>query len=75
MLRNKMKYFNSGRVVLNIAELPAKLDFSASKEVGPFGLLWASSNKEVKKGLGVLLELTKGLGNLKSVAGAGNDHG
>lgn len=55
----------------NIAELPAKLDFSASKDVGPFGLLRASSNKEVKEGLGVLIELTKGLGNLKSVAGAG----
>ncbi len=53
-------------VLLNrFVELPAKLDLSASKEVGPFGLLWAISNKEVKQGLGVLMELTKALGTLK----------
>jgi len=51
----------------SMAEMPAKLDFSASKGIGPFGLLWASSNKEVKEGLGVLMELTKGLGSLKSI--------
>jgi uncharacterized protein YjgD (DUF1641 family) len=49
----------------NFAELPARLDLSASKEVGPLGLLWAISNKEVKQGLGVLMELTKALGTLK----------
>ncbi len=48
-----------------LTEMPAKLDLSTSKDVGPFGLLWAFSNKEVKEGLGVLLELTKGMGNLK----------
>ena len=47
------------------AELPAKLDLTGSKEIGPFGLLWAGTNKEVKEGLGVLIELTKGLGTLK----------
>ena len=47
------------------AELPAQLDLKGSKEIGPFGLLWASSNKEVKEGLGVLIELTKALGTLK----------
>jgi uncharacterized protein YjgD (DUF1641 family) len=50
------------------AEMPAKLDLKAAKDVGPFGLLWASSGKEVKEGLGVLMELTKGLGKLKEAA-------
>jgi uncharacterized protein YjgD (DUF1641 family) len=50
------------------AGLPTKVDLSSSKEVGPFGLLWAVSNKEVKAGLGVLMELTKALGSLKQPA-------
>ncbi|MFC1533561.1 DUF1641 domain-containing protein [Thermodesulfobacteriota bacterium] len=46
-------------------EVPACLDLETCKEVGPFGLLWASGNKEVKEGLGVLIELAKGMGRLK----------
>lgn len=46
-----------------IAEMPASLDLTACKDVGPMGLLWPG--KEVKEGLGVLMELTKGLGKLK----------
>ena len=53
------------------AELPTQLDLSASKDVGPFGLLWAVSNKEVKQGLGVLMELTKALGTLKGTTALG----
>ncbi len=49
----------------NAAELPAKIDLSQAKETGAFGLLWAMGNKEVKEGLGVLLQLTKGLAMLK----------
>jgi uncharacterized protein YjgD (DUF1641 family) len=48
-----------------LAEMPSKLELSTSKDVGPFGLLWACSNKEVKEGLGVLMQLTKGMGKLK----------
>ena len=48
-----------------LAEMPSKLDLATSKDVGPFGLLWACSNKEVKEGLGVLMQLTKGMGKLK----------
>lgn len=47
------------------AELPAKVNLPSCKEVGPFGLIWAISNKEVKDGLGVVMELTKALGSLK----------
>jgi uncharacterized protein YjgD (DUF1641 family) len=46
-----------------IAEMPESLDLTTCRDVGPMGLLWA--DKEVKEGLGVLMELTKGLGKLK----------
>lgn len=55
-----------------IAEIPAQVDLTTSKDVGPFGLLWTSSSKEVKEGLGVLIELTKGLGKLKNSAALEN---
>ena len=48
-----------------IADLPAQVDLTISKDVGPFGFFSACSSKEVKVGLGVLMELTKGLGKLK----------
>jgi len=49
----------------NAAELPSKIDLSRAKSAGPFSMLWAMGNKEVKEGFGVLLELTKGLAALK----------
>jgi uncharacterized protein YjgD (DUF1641 family) len=49
-----------------IAEVPAQIDLASAKELGPLGLLWAGSSKEVKKGLGVMIELTKGMGRLKA---------
>jgi len=49
-----------------IADLPAKIDLSGSKPVGPFGLFGALSSKEARKGLGVLMELTKAMGDLKN---------
>lgn len=53
-----------------VAEIPTKLDLTASKEVGPFGAMWALRNKEVKEGIGVMIELTKELGKLRNSAGA-----
>ncbi len=47
------------------AELPARVDLSQAKPVGPFGMPWAMGNSEIKQGLGVLMELTKGLAALK----------
>ncbi|MBW2538257.1 MAG: DUF1641 domain-containing protein [Deltaproteobacteria bacterium] len=55
-----------------VAEVPAQIDLASSKELGPFGLLWASSSKEVKVGLGVLIELTKGMGRLKTSTASGD---
>ena len=48
------------------AEIPAAVDLSQAREVGPFGMVFALGNSEVKQGMGVLLELTKGLSLLKN---------
>jgi uncharacterized protein YjgD (DUF1641 family) len=52
-----------------MAEMPSRVDLTQSKDVGPFGLFSAASNKEVKRGLGVMMELTKAMGKLKSNGG------
>ena len=48
------------------AEIPSCVDISRAKPAGAWGLLWAMGNPEVKNGLGILLELTKGLSALKA---------
>lgn len=48
------------------AEVPSCVDLSRAKPAGAWGLLWAMGNPEVKNGLGILLELTKGLSALKA---------
>jgi uncharacterized protein YjgD (DUF1641 family) len=48
------------------AEVPSRVDLSQAKPAGAWGMLWAMGNPEVKDGLGVLLELTKGLSVLKA---------
>ena len=47
------------------AEVPSRVDLSRAKPAGAWGMLWAIGNPEVKDGLGVLLELTKGLSALR----------
>ena len=47
-----------------MADLPGKVDFSQCKGVGPFGLMAACSSKEVREGLGVVMELTRAMGRL-----------
>jgi len=47
------------------AEVPSRVDLSFAKPAGAWGLLWALGNPEVKEGMGVLLELTKGLSTLR----------
>lgn len=47
------------------AELPARLDLAAARPVGLFGLLGALGDPRIREGLGVLLELTRGLASLK----------
>ncbi|MGO9314160.1 MAG: DUF1641 domain-containing protein [Syntrophobacteraceae bacterium] len=48
------------------AEIPAKLDLSHAKPVGVFGAVLALRDPDVKQGMGVLLEITKGLALLKN---------
>jgi uncharacterized protein YjgD (DUF1641 family) len=49
-----------------VAEVPARVDLSQAKPVGPFGMVFALGNPEIKQGMGVVLELTKGLAILKN---------
>jgi uncharacterized protein YjgD (DUF1641 family) len=48
------------------AELPARVDVARARPVGLFGMLGAMGDKEIQEGLGVLMELTKGLAALKA---------
>jgi len=50
------------------AEIPAGVDVSRAKPVGAFGLLGAMGDPDVKQGMGVLMELTRGLALLKAGA-------
>ncbi len=47
------------------AGLPAAADLNGTKPVGLWGLMGALSDPKVKEGVGVALELTRGLGGLK----------
>ena len=48
-----------------ITKFPTKVDLSHAQEVGLFGMLQAMREKEIRQGLGVLLELTRGLSAVK----------
>jgi uncharacterized protein YjgD (DUF1641 family) len=47
------------------ADLPARVNLSAATAAGPWRLFWALGDEEVKNGMGVLLELTRGLAAMK----------
>jgi uncharacterized protein YjgD (DUF1641 family) len=51
-----------------MAEIPARIDLSNARPAGPFRMMFALRNSEVKQGLGVVLEMTKGLAALKDGA-------
>jgi uncharacterized protein YjgD (DUF1641 family) len=46
------------------AQLPGRVDLSAVDAVGPWGAFWALRDDNIKRGLGVVLELTRGLATL-----------
>lgn len=48
------------------ADIPASLDLANTKKVGPFGMLSAGFDPEVKDGLGVMMALTKAMGKMKT---------
>ena len=49
-----------------VTKFPAKVDLSRAEEVGLFGMLQALREKEIRQGLGVLLELTRGLSAVRN---------
>ncbi len=48
------------------SKIPAAVNLEDSKPKGPVSMLMAMNDQEIKQGLGVLLELTKGLSILKN---------
>ncbi len=49
------------------AEIPGRVDPSRAREVGLMGMMGAMSDPEIKQGMGVLLELARGVAVLKEV--------
>ena len=69
-LLGAMKKLTEPRAVAFIeraAEIPGRIDPTQAKEVGLFGMIGAMSDREIKQGMGVLLELTRGLTVLKGL--------
>ena len=48
------------------AEIPTRVDLSKAKPVGPFSMMFALGDADVKQGMGVAIEMTKGLALLKN---------
>ncbi len=65
-LAKKLSDPKAAEFLEKIAALPSKVDLSNAKPVGPFGMLSALSSKEAREGLGVLMQLTKAMGELKN---------
>ena len=65
-LAKKLSDPKAANFLEKIANLPSKVDLAAAKPVGPFGMLGALSSKEAREGLGVLMVLTKAMGELKN---------
>jgi uncharacterized protein YjgD (DUF1641 family) len=49
-----------------MAEVPARVDLTQAKPVGPFSMMFALGHPEIKQGMGVMLEITKGMSVLKN---------
>ena len=65
-LAKKLSDPKAAEFLEKIAELPSKVDLAGAKPVGPFGMLSALSSKEARQGLGVFMQLTKAMGQLKN---------
>ncbi len=65
-LAKKLSDPKAAEFLEKIAELPSKVNLSDAKAVGPIGMLSALSSKQAREGLGVLMELTKAMGELKN---------
>jgi uncharacterized protein YjgD (DUF1641 family) len=53
-----------------LIDIPPAIHLEDARPAGPFGLLWRMRSKECREGLGVLVELTKALSQLKAAPAA-----
>ena len=51
-----------------LAEVPAKVEIGNAKPVGPVGMVSSLRDAEVRQGLGVLMELARGMGRISKPA-------
>jgi uncharacterized protein YjgD (DUF1641 family) len=54
------------RFLEKLTDIPSEVHLDEVKPVGAIGMLWRLRSKECKEGLGVLVELTKALGKLRT---------
>ncbi len=65
-LGKKMSDPNTMAFLEKAVAIPASVDLKNVPKVGPFGMLSAGFNNEVKEGLGVMMALTKAMGQMKT---------
>ena len=68
-LAKKLSDPKAAEFLEKLAGLPSKIDLADAKPVGPIGMLRALSGKQAREGIGVLIQLTKAMGELKNGGG------
>lgn len=53
-------------ILEKLTAVPGNVDLENSRKTGPFKMMSAGFNSEVKEGLGVVIELTKAMGRIKT---------
>ena len=72
-LAKKLSDPKAAEFLEKMASLPSKVDLANAKPVGPFGMLGALGSKQAREGLGVLMELTRAMGELKNGGSSAED--
>jgi len=68
-LLSKMTDLQNLKFLDQLTDVPLLVHLEASKPVGPMGLMFKMGSQECRQGLGVLVELTKALGKIKTQNG------
>ena len=73
MLRLGKKMSDPGTLEFleKMAAVPGSVDLENAKKIGPFGMLSAGFDSDVKEGLGVMIALTKAMGKIKENGNGG----
>lgn len=58
-----------------LVDVPARAKLGEAKPVGPFGMLRAMGDPEIKKSMGIVLQLTKALGTLDEASPCAGSNG